>query len=164
MGGSSLKVQQKGLATTDVQERSPHVEWAEAELRRAGLFDKDSDYEGMIGEEVLKLVQTFSEAGHSGYSAMLAAQIFGELSAWKPLTPLTDDPDEWMHIEESMVGNAITWQSRRNPSAFSSDGGKTYYLLTDRLSWPRKLLWRVTGKHRPPMHTSAPSDESERTS
>lgn len=139
---------------TVVEERSPFVEWAEEELRRAGLFDEDSDYGGMMGESVMKLIEAFSGEGHSGFSASMAASIFGELSAWKPLTPLTDDPTEWMHIEEAMAGRPDCWQSRRNPSAFSNDGGKSYYLLTDRLSWPRKVLWRVTGKHRPPMHRS----------
>jgi len=129
-----------------IEERDSHVEWAEAELRRAGLFDEDSDYGGMMGEEVLRLVKAFSEAGHSGFSAGMAAHIFGLLAAWKPLTPLTGDPSEWMHIEVDVAGNDITWQSRRNPACFSRDGGRTYYDVDAKKSWWRRRF------RRPKMH------------
>lgn len=106
--------------------------WAEAELQRAGLFDKDSDYEGMLGEAIMELVRSFSRQGHSGMSAAMTSEIFSRLSSWKPLTPLTDDPNEWMELEEEMVGYPeMRFQSRRDPSCFSGDGGKTYWSNDD---------------------------------
>lgn len=127
-----------------MSEGSSFVTWARSEIERAGLFDQDSDYEGMLGTEVMRMVETFSAAGHSGFSAQLAASIFARLSAWKPLTPITDAPDEWMHIDEDMAGEPNLWQSRRQPSLFSHDGGKTYYDLDEAIPWWRSLASRIT--------------------
>lgn len=118
------------------------VEHAEQELRSAGLCDKDSDYEGMVGEAVLDLVKTFADQGHSGYSAHMTLDIFSRVAAYKPLGPLTSNPDEWMHIADDVAGNKTTWQSRRRPDAFSEDSGKTYYLLDEDQGWLRRQLNR----------------------
>lgn len=106
------------------------VEHAETELKIAGLFDGDSDYEGMLGESVLELVKVFAGQGHSGYSAMMTVDLLSRLLKYEPLGPLTDNPSEWNHIDERMGGPNL-WQSRRNPQALSHDGGKTYYLLSE---------------------------------
>jgi hypothetical protein len=90
------------------------------------------------------MCETFDSAGHSGFSASYAAHVFAELSAWKPLTPLTDDPTEWMDIDESMAGEPNLWQSRRNPACFSNDAGKTFYDIDERQSWWRRVLARLT--------------------
>jgi hypothetical protein len=139
--------------TTETEE-SPFITWAETELRRAGMFDSDSDYGGMLGEEVLKLCKTFSDANHSGYSAIAAASIFQTLSHRRPLGPLTNDPDEWMHIDEDAAGEPNLWQSLRCSACFSHDGGKTYYDIDERMSKLRKFVHRVTHKRCAKMHKS----------
>lgn len=102
---------------------------AERELRTAGLFDKDSDYEGMIGEAVLALVKVFAEQGHSGFSANLTLKVFDQVAHFKCLTGLTDNPDEWMQVSPDIMpnGDLPVWQSLRQCSCFSNDGGKTFY-------------------------------------
>lgn len=72
--------------------------FAEDELRRAGLFDDDSDYGGMIGDAVMKMIRQFAEEGHSGFSAGMAISIFQKVARFEPLTPLTGNDDEWMEI------------------------------------------------------------------
>jgi 2'-5' RNA ligase len=110
---------------------------AKSELKRAGLMDKDSDYGGMLGNAVLKLMKTFSGEGHSGTSAMMALELFKKLAMYEPLTPLTDDLDEWMNVSHEsftkaeLTAGKVMFQSRRHPGAFSDDGGKTYYILDD---------------------------------
>lgn len=112
------------------------VEFAEKELKLAGLFDETADYDGMLGHAALDIVKVFAEQGHSGYSAQATVAILDRLLRYEPLTPLTDDPDEWMNIN-GHYGTDVAgddrgiFQSRRNPEAFSHDGGKTYYLLSD---------------------------------
>ncbi len=101
------------------------VEHAEFELRRAGLFDKDSDYGGAIGPVVMKLIEAMSAEGHSGGSAALTLAAFDRVVRFKTLTPITSSPDEWMD-RSSMSGEPL-WQSKRQSSCFSKDGGKTYY-------------------------------------
>lgn len=48
-------------------------------LDELGMFDKDSDYDGMIGEAVLELSETFANQGHSGMSATVVTQLFYQL-------------------------------------------------------------------------------------
>ncbi len=61
------------------------VDHAEKELRRVGLFDKDSDYDGMLGEDVLELIKLFAGQGHSGMSAEMSIQLFEKLARYQEL-------------------------------------------------------------------------------
>jgi hypothetical protein len=105
------------------------VDHAIEELNRAGLFDDDSDYGGMLGEAVVDLVEVFAEQGHSGMSAAMVSELFDRLSRYKTLTPITDNPDEWNDVTE-MSGYPF-WQNKRDSSYFSEDGGKTWWGLED---------------------------------
>lgn len=97
------------------------------ELNRAGAFTAEGDfYGGMTGRAVMDLVDVFVEQGHSGASASIVIDLLRRVLAFEPLGPLTDDPDEWMEVDDGL------WQSRRQPRAFSKDGGKTYRLNGDR--------------------------------
>lgn len=108
------------------------VQHAETELKLAGLFDKDSDYEGMLGDSVMKLIKTFSDDGHSGFSAMSALLIFDKLAKFENLTPIGNSPDEWVDMSNYTEENL--WQCKRNCALFSHDGGKTYYHVDDKES------------------------------
>lgn len=116
------------------------IEHARAELERAGFFDKDSDYDGMLGEAVMDLITVFSEQGHSGYSAMSVINIFSTLAKHKPLSPPTDDPAEWAVV--GMGVNHEVSQNIRESECFSEDGGKTYYRLSEQRKWTR---WPILG-------------------
>lgn len=61
------------------------VDHANKELKRVGLFDKDSDYDGMLGEGVLELISTFAAQGHSGMSAAMTRELFYKLSNFEEL-------------------------------------------------------------------------------
>lgn len=101
------------------------VTHAERELQRAGLFDQDSDYGGMLGDAVLDMVKVFSEQGHSGFSAAMTIDILSRVLKYEVLTPITSNPDEWMDVGNDM------WQSRRQPNIFSTDSGQTWYNLDE---------------------------------
>lgn len=100
---------------------------AESELTKSGLFNKDSDYEGEIGKAVMELMVAFSRQGHSEASAHMTLDVFSKLAKFQNLTPLTDDPSEWVNTHDN------TYQNKRCSEAFSEDGGKTYYLLSERM-------------------------------
>jgi hypothetical protein len=102
---------------------------AEFELRRAGLFDKDADYGGMLAPAIMKLIKIFADEGHSGMSAAWSLQIFQRLASFKALTPLTNNAVEWNDVSE--MSGAPMWQSTRQSTCFSTDGGKTYYDLDE---------------------------------
>lgn len=52
------------------------TEWAIRNLELAGWMSKESDYEGMIGEAVKKLLIEHSKEGHSGASHYLTLDLF----------------------------------------------------------------------------------------
>lgn len=107
---------------------SPLVQHAEAEMRRAGLYDDDADYgPGEIPEAVMALVRPFADSGHSGYSSGMVTAIVSKLLRFETLTPLTARADEWMNVSEQ--SGYELWQSRRNPTVFSEDGGQTWYSI-----------------------------------
>lgn len=78
-----------------------------------------------------KVVQAFADMGHSGSSAHFAAQYLDKLLRFQPLSELTDDPREWIDRHAEGMTPIPLWQSRRNSEAFSTDGGVTYYLLSE---------------------------------
>ena len=102
---------------------------AEREMRRAGLYDAEANYGGMIPEAVMKLIRALASEGHSGGSHALTMEIFNRLANFQTLTPLTQDPEEWKDLSE--LSGKPTWQNARDSSFFSDDGGKTCYSVND---------------------------------
>ncbi len=83
-------------------------------------------------EGCINVIQTFADMGHSGGSASVAIPVINELLQHKNLSPLTDNPDEWIHHDEDIWGEpGGIWQNRRNSEAFSNDGGKTYHFHSE---------------------------------
>lgn len=105
------------------------VDYAKEELTRAGLFDKDSAYDGMLGTAALEIIEAFAKQGHSGSSAGMVTQIVEKLMRYEPLTLLTYGPEEWTDV--SNESGTPMWQNKRKSTTFSVDGGKTHYDLDD---------------------------------
>lgn len=103
------------------------IDHARRELRTAGYYSKDADYGGHLPEAVLPLIGAFAAAGHSGGSAHAVIDLFQSLAKFEILSPLSDNPDEWMEVSLHSGNEPPCWQSRRDGSCFSNDGGKTYY-------------------------------------
>lgn len=91
-------------------------------------------------EAYLKIVEIFAGMGHSGGSAEIAATVIHQLLQQQNLYPLTDDPNEWVFQSNEKYGlpedawnngRGGIWQNTRLGEAFSSDGGKSYYLLCE---------------------------------
>lgn len=117
------------------------VKHAEREMKLAGLYDKDADYGGMIPEAVMKLVQAHASEGHSGFSSSLTLEVFNRVINFKTLTPLNSNPSTWIHVGNDPDGTPV-YQSNRQSTAFSQDGGKTWYDLDDpeKKNWPSNRL------------------------
>lgn len=101
------------------------VKHAKQEL---AIIDSEDDE---FDKSIIAAIRGFSSYGHSGGSAAVATSMIHELLQFHNLSSLTGDPKEWMQVDETVSGSTNTWQSRRNPEAFSTDGGKTYYLLSE---------------------------------
>jgi len=103
---------------------------AKEELKRAGLFDKDSDYGGALGDAVMELMDVFRKQGHSGSSASMTIDLFSRLAKQQALTPITNDPKEWNDM--SKYEDNPMWQNERDSRYFSKDGGKTWWNVGDK--------------------------------
>lgn len=112
-------------------------------IRELALTNNDQEFKDCI----VGAVREFAKYGHSGGSAGVGIHILNDLLQFKNLSPLTNDPEEWMLIEEAVAGRPDCWQSRRNPEAFSNDGGKTYYLLSEGSGANRKLMHISKERH-----------------
>jgi hypothetical protein len=96
--------------------------------RELGIIGEDQD----TIEGIVKIMQAFSDMGHSGGSASIVIPMVHELLQFHNLSPITNDPDEWMHHGEDVWGeHGGIWQNIRNGELFSGDGGKTYWSLAD---------------------------------
>lgn len=98
----------------------PLVEHARRELARIG---EDQD----VIDGITNVIAAFAEVADSGGATPYVIARVEKLMRFEPLSPLTDDPAEWQ--DQSAASGCPLWQSRRNPIAFSTDGGKTYTLL-----------------------------------
>lgn len=115
------------------------MEHAKREMSLAGLYDDGMPYgQGELADSVMELMEVFARQGHSEGSAMMVRDLFHELSAFKPLTPISTSPNEWIDVSE-MSGRPM-WQNMRDSSCFSRDGGKTWYDI-DHPSWQIRLEW-----------------------
>jgi hypothetical protein len=86
----------------------------------------DQQYQDQLQSNALDLVFVFSRQGHSGGTAADLLDLFNRLMARNPLTPLTNNPAEWEDMS-AQTGYPF-WQNKRNYSAFSKDGGLTYWI------------------------------------
>lgn len=112
---------------------------AKRELELAGLFDKDSDYDGMLGDAALGIIKTFASQGHSGYSAGIVSDIVNKLMRYETLTK--NDHEEYNDVSEcSGLPEGSMFQDKRNPSWFSNDGGKSWYNVNELKSESKNVM------------------------
>lgn len=90
------------------------------------IQDGQHRIEAIVIDGYLKVIQAFADMRHSGGSASVAIPVIGKLLRFENLSPLTDDPDDWIEVGYGM------WQNRRCTRMFSEDGGKTYTDVEDR--------------------------------
>lgn len=119
------------------------IDFSKRELDRllVGCDDEESlKVQKMMNEDILKVIQTFSEAGHTGFTANYALSILDRLLRFKPISPLTGEDDEWENVSSYQEGKTL-YQNKRCPSVFkddnhayfveakifSDDGGETWY-------------------------------------
>lgn len=87
--------------------------WADAELDMAIAKEKKeaeaadhsigSEYMIQIYESARQLIHLLYEQDHSGASAHMTKHIFNKLVDYEPLSPVTDDEDQW--LEDTHIGS-----------------------------------------------------------
>lgn len=105
---------------------------AEQELALIGLGpDCTDEMDKAMREHILKMVDTFADEGHSGFSASYAIRILEKLLKFEPVTPLTGEDDEWMEIADG------TYQNKRCGRVFKKvrETDTIVYDIDGRVFW-----------------------------
>jgi len=111
------------------------IDFAKSELDRIGMTDEDRTGDDMnfcLRDHILRMVDEFSEEGHSGSSASYALDILKKLLAFEPLTPLTGEDDEWTDVYEENDGTTV-YQNKRKSSVFKTHLGA--YDIDGKVFW-----------------------------
>lgn len=74
------------------------------------------DMQALMSAQLMELVHVFSTHGHSGFSAGYARSVLNLLLDYKPVRPLTGEPDEWNEI------SAGVFQNNRCGRVFKQEG------------------------------------------
>lgn len=100
----------------------------------------EDDYVQSIGNCAYELVETFCKQEHSGMSAGFCIGLLEKLLRGDILSPLTNDPEEWVSVAEEWGEDTPNkYQSKRKFSCFSDDGLKTYYDIEEECNRNWKL-------------------------
>lgn len=79
------------------------------EFRAAGWCDESGKYDDEMQEaicnHVLKLLEVFSDEGHSGSTAPYTVNVFQKLAMFEPLVPLTGEDWEWNEVHDGVFQN-----------------------------------------------------------
>lgn len=106
------------------------VSFAKQELDIAGIVLGKDELDSLMHKSVLDLVDLFSRQGHSGSSASLTISILAKLLAFKPLTPLTGEDDEWVEVptfdDPEFPRPQFTHQNKRCFSVCKRSDGKVF--------------------------------------
>ena len=133
------------------REKSNLEKWAKTELNLLLISCQDDpegyDMQGEMNKHLLKMVQVFSDEGHSGGSASYALSMLRRLLSWTPILPLTGEDSEWEHAYNDDNGNEVEQNLRclhvfrlnhdnttahdNEGKTFSDNGGKSYWHTKD---------------------------------
>lgn len=118
-------------------------EYAELELAAIGYDDKCEEYDKMVRDSILELIEVFSNQGHSGFSAPHCLDIFNKLARFEPLQPILCTDDEWSDVSD--VSNMPFFQNKRHSAIFKEGEDARPYFL-DAIVWVGREGERFTGE------------------
>ena len=100
------------------------IEHALQEFKYAGWTDESGDFESSsqkdICNNIIELITTFANQGHSDTIIPYVIDIFTKLVKHDILSPLTGDDDEWIRVEDDLYKN------KRYSSVFKNRSNEAY--------------------------------------
>lgn len=109
------------------------TEHAAYELTKAGVSNHEDPEARQVAINTMALVRRVEKMNMTDKQANYVLEAFATLCSFLPLTPLTDDPEEWdkfeidrKNVDTGEIEKKVVWQSRRATSIFSEDEGKTF--------------------------------------
>lgn len=100
------------------------------EFRAAGWRDENGEFNDEMQEaicnHVLRLLEIFSDEGHSGSSAPYTIDLFSKLAKFEPVVPLTGEDWEWFDhgytMQNIRCGHVFKQADRFDGQAYDSEG------------------------------------------
>lgn len=109
-------------------------EKAELEFKALGWIDENGkfkdDWQELVCQQVLELLDLFSSHGHSGSTAPYAIDLFSKLAKFEPLGPLTGEDWEWEQRDQ-MIG----YQNKRLSRVFKDSIDGKAYDISGKVFW-----------------------------
>lgn len=116
------------------------IDYAKSELAR---IEQDEDgLQELINKQILEIIGTFSEQGHSGTSANYAIAMLERLLRFKPIRPLTGAEEEWNDLH---FGSK---QNKRCSSVFMNEDGEAHDIDAIVVSDNGGITWFQSGRFR----------------
>lgn len=98
------------------------IDFAKSELDLVGMTENSTEESNVaMRQHLLKMIEVFSNEGHSGFSANYAVAILQKLLRLEPLSPLTGRDSEWNLISDKEK----LYQNKRCSHVFK-ENGKAY--------------------------------------
>ena len=83
----------------------------------------DCDMQKMVCDNIIELLDVFSDQGHSGSSAPYVINLFTGLAKFNPISPLTGEDSEWNEVGDD------TFQNNRDSEVFKNGkDGEAYWI------------------------------------
>ena len=108
------------------------IEHAKTELQAIGMLGSEDEMNTMMSDNIMQLIETFAEQGHSGFSATYCINMFTKLANFKALSPLTGADDEWNDVSDYGDGTK-RYQNKRYGSVFKD--GDSAYNIDGKVFW-----------------------------
>lgn len=85
------------------------------------------EMQSLMNQQLREMLLVFSTQGHSGFSAAYARGALDKLLAYKPMRPLTGEPEEWEEVgngvfQNKRCGRVFKQSDRFNGQAYDIDG------------------------------------------
>ena len=96
------------------------IKHAEHELKAIDMLDSGDEMNELMCKHLLELLNTFSQQGHSGFSANYCLELFTKLAKFEPLAPLTGEDWEWVDVADQ---DGTLYQNKRCSHVFKDDDG-----------------------------------------
>lgn len=111
------------------------LNYAKSELDLIGMTETSDDEMNLaMRKHILHMIEEFADEGHSGFSASYAINILSKLLAFKPLTPLTGEDDEWTNVSDRGTGD-VMYQNKRLSSVFKDGKDGEAYNIDGKVFW-----------------------------
>jgi hypothetical protein len=106
------------------------------EFKAAGWLDENDVFKDEMQEDIcnhiLKLLDVFTDEGHSGTTAPYTVDLFSKLAMYKPLVPLTGEDWEWTDVKDHGDGLPF-YQNKRSGNVFKDKDGA--YDIDGKVFW-----------------------------